>query len=37
VTVLDRAALENASCECYAIVTRRIEELLAAENPPSNS
>ena len=36
VTVLDRPALENASCECYAIVTRRIEELLAAENSPSN-
>lgn len=33
VTVLDRTALENASCECYAIVTRRIEELLAVESP----
>ena len=32
VTVLDRAALENASCECYHIVTRRIEELLATDN-----
>jgi CRP-like cAMP-binding protein len=31
VTVLDRSALENASCECYAIVSRRIEELLAAD------
>jgi CRP-like cAMP-binding protein len=31
VTVLDRTALEGASCECYAIVTRRIEELLADE------
>lgn len=29
VTVLDRAALENASCECYALVTRRIEELMS--------
>ncbi len=29
VTVLDRTALENASCECYEIVTRRMEELLA--------
>lgn len=29
VTVLDRAALEAASCECYSIVTRRMEELLA--------
>jgi CRP-like cAMP-binding protein len=32
VTVLDRAALENASCECYAIVARRVEELLSSEN-----
>ena len=32
VTVLDRPALENAACECYAIVTRRVEELLAGEN-----
>jgi CRP-like cAMP-binding protein len=32
VTVLDRAALENASCECYAIVSRRIEELLTADD-----
>ena len=32
VTVLDRAALENASCECYAIVSRRIEELLNPDN-----
>jgi CRP-like cAMP-binding protein len=32
VTVLDRAALESASCECYAIVTRRIDELIAKEN-----
>jgi CRP-like cAMP-binding protein len=31
VTVLDRAALENAACECYAIVTRRIEELLGED------
>ena len=31
VTVLDRAALENASCECYRIVTRRVEELLTAD------
>jgi CRP-like cAMP-binding protein len=31
VTVLDRSALEGASCECYAIVTRRVEELLADE------
>jgi len=34
VTVLDRAALENASCECYAIATRRMEELLAADDQP---
>lgn len=32
VTVLDRAALESAACECYAIVTRRAEELLVNEN-----
>jgi len=32
VTVLDRPALENAACECYRIVTRRAEELLASEN-----
>ncbi|HEX7981477.1 MAG TPA: Crp/Fnr family transcriptional regulator [Gemmatimonadaceae bacterium] len=31
VTVLDRDALEKASCECYGIVTRRMEELLAME------
>jgi len=31
VTVLDRAALEAASCECYSIVTRRMEELLAMQ------
>jgi len=29
VTVLDRAALEDASCKCYGIITRRAEELLA--------
>jgi CRP-like cAMP-binding protein len=29
VTVLDRAALESASCECYAIIARRAETLLA--------
>jgi CRP-like cAMP-binding protein len=29
VSVLDRAALESASCECYAIITRRMEALLA--------
>ena len=28
VTVLDRAALESASCECYAIMARRAETLL---------
>jgi hypothetical protein len=32
VTVLDRAALESASCECYSIVTKRMEELLAMES-----
>jgi CRP-like cAMP-binding protein len=29
ITVVDRAALEAASCECYAIITRRVEALLA--------
>jgi CRP-like cAMP-binding protein len=28
VTVLDRPALERASCECYAIIMRRTERLL---------
>ena len=28
VTVLDRAALEEASCECYGIIARRAAELL---------
>lgn len=28
VTVLDRDALERSACECYAIMTRRAEELL---------
>ena len=31
VTVLDRAALENASCECYRIIARRDAELLDTE------
>jgi CRP-like cAMP-binding protein len=31
ITVLDRAALEASSCECYAIITRRAEALLTAE------
>ena len=28
VTVLDRPALERASCECYEIIMRRVEQLL---------
>ena len=28
VTVLDRARLEEASCECYGIIARRAAELL---------
>jgi CRP-like cAMP-binding protein len=28
VTVLDRLALERASCECYRIIIRRTEQLL---------
>jgi CRP-like cAMP-binding protein len=30
VTVVDRQALERASCECYFVVRRRTDELLAA-------
>jgi CRP-like cAMP-binding protein len=30
VTVLDRGALEEASCECYGIITRRAAQLLDA-------
>jgi CRP-like cAMP-binding protein len=29
VTVLDRSALERASCRCYRIIARRVEELLS--------
>jgi CRP-like cAMP-binding protein len=29
VTVLDRAALEDAACDCYGIITRRAAELLS--------
>ena len=32
VTVLDRPALERASCACYGIITRRAEELLESED-----
>jgi len=32
VTVLDRPALEEASCECYDIIARRANELLDGEN-----
>ena len=32
VTVLDRAALQRASCECYAIITRRTETLVAQDD-----
>ena len=32
VTVLDRTALENASCECYKIITRRAEALLRLDD-----
>jgi CRP-like cAMP-binding protein len=31
VTVLDRPALERASCECYGIIMRRTEQLLEEE------
>jgi CRP-like cAMP-binding protein len=29
ITVIDRAGLERASCECYAKITRRQNELLS--------
>ena len=32
VTVLDRPALERASCECYEIITRRTEQLFSEED-----
>jgi hypothetical protein len=32
VTVLDRPALERASCACYHVITRRAEELLEIED-----
>jgi CRP-like cAMP-binding protein len=32
VTVLDRHALERASCACYALITRRAEALLAGQD-----
>ena len=32
VTVLDRPALERASCACYQVITRRAEELLEIED-----
>jgi CRP-like cAMP-binding protein len=32
VTVLDRAALEEASCKCYGIIARRADELLDGEH-----
>jgi CRP-like cAMP-binding protein len=32
VTVLDRKALEEASCECYRIITRRAAELLDGQD-----
>jgi CRP-like cAMP-binding protein len=36
VTILDRAELENVSCECYGIITSEFERLLGAptERPP---
>ena len=32
--VLDRAGMEKASCECYAIVKRRFDDFLS---PPTNA
>jgi len=35
VTILDRAGLENAVCECYAIVNRELERLVEADGMTS--
>lgn len=35
ITVHDRAALEERSCECYAVVQREYERLLPAPAPPN--
>jgi len=34
ITVLDRPALENRSCECYAVVKKEYKCLLPAGRPP---
>jgi CRP-like cAMP-binding protein len=36
ITVLDRAGLEACSCECYRVVRRETNRLLAVRSPPSN-
>ena len=33
ITILDRASLEAASCECYAVVRRRAAILLGPPTP----
>lgn len=33
ITVLDRAALEKHTCECYAVVKKEYDRLLPAKNP----
>jgi len=35
VRVVDRAGLENAACECYAIVTREYQRLLESSGKKS--
>jgi hypothetical protein len=33
ITVLDRAGLEQRTCECYAVVRKEYERLLAVHTP----
>jgi CRP-like cAMP-binding protein len=35
ITVLDRAALEKRSCECYAVVKKEYDRLLPKSRPPA--
>jgi hypothetical protein len=36
VRVLDRAVLEGAACECYAIIVREFDRLLGGETTRTN-
>jgi len=35
ITILDRRGLEGAACECYAIIRREFDRLLAGRESPS--